>query len=314
MNGSGIIELNYWLNVRVPYISELLEEINKDYFFKNKTIGFAGKEIVYKVIFNLRCALFPGVYEKHPIDEDNINIIIGNNLRVAATLINNLIERALTNNCETLDCQSANCRKCKDKAYEVTMKLIDKMPEIRKLLNSDIQAAYTGDPAAHSYEEILLSYPSIEALSIYRITHVLYDLEVPLIPRIISEYAHQLTGIDIHPGAKIGENFFMDHGTGIVIGETCTIGNNVKIYQGVTLGAKSFQLDEEGNPVKSVKRHPDIEDNVVIYAGATVLGGDTKIGHDSTIGGNVWLTHSVEPYSRVYNSQPLPTIKHDITD
>lgn len=311
MNGSGIIELNNWLNARVPYISKSLEETNMDYLIKNKTIGFAGKELVYKVLFNLRCALFPGVYEKYPIDETNINIIIGNNLRVAATLINNLIEKALTNNCKISDCLGANCSKCKDKAYDTTMKLINKMPEIRELLHSDIQAAYIGDPAAHSYEEILLSYPSIETLSIYRITHVLYELNVPLIPRIMSEYSHQLTGIDIHPGAKIGKNFFIDHGTGVVIGETCTIGNNVKLYQGVTLGAKSFQLDDDGNPVKSVKRHPDIEDNVVIYAGATVLGGDTRIGHDSIIGGNVWLTQSVEPYSRVYNSQPLPTIKVD---
>ncbi|MBS6510255.1 MAG: serine acetyltransferase, partial [Clostridiales bacterium] len=165
-----------------------------------------------------------------------------------------------------------------------------------------------GDPAAKNVEEILLSYPSVEAVSIYRLAHELFLLEVPLIPRIMTEYAHQLTGIDIHPGASIGSSFFIDHGTGVVIGETCVIGNRVKLYQGVTLGAKSFEVDEQGNPVKGVKRHPNIEDNVVIYAGATILGGDVTIGHDSVIGGNVWLVHSVPPYTTVYNAAPKPII------
>ncbi|HEX3048085.1 MAG TPA: serine O-acetyltransferase EpsC, partial [Bacillota bacterium] len=183
--------------------------------------------------------------------------------------------------------------------------------QIRECLQMDIQAAYDGDPAALTTEEILLAYPSIEVMSIHRIAHELYTLQVPIIPRIMSEYAHQMTGIDIHPGAKIGEYFFIDHGTGVVIGETCTIGKKVKIYQGVTLGAKSFSLDAQGNPIKGVKRHPNIEDNVVIYAGATILGGDTVIGHDSIIGGNVWLTQSVPPFSKVYNAQPAPVIKSE---
>ncbi|HYH02927.1 MAG TPA: serine O-acetyltransferase EpsC, partial [Bacillota bacterium] len=174
-----------------------------------------------------------------------------------------------------------------------------------------IEAAFNGDPAARTTEEILLSYPSVNALSIHRIAHILYELEVPVIPRIMAEYAHEITGIDIHPGATIGDYFFIDHGTGVVIGETCTIGNHVKLYQGVTLGAKSFTLDENGNPVKGTKRHPDIQDNVVIYAGATILGGDTVIGHHSVIGGNVWLTQSVPPFSRVYNAQPSPIIKFE---
>ena len=144
---------------------------------------------------------------------------------------------------------------------------------------------------------------------IYRFAHVLYSLCVPVIPRIMTEYAHQRTGIDIHPGATIGRRFFIDHGTGVVIGETCVIGNNVKMYQGVTLGARSFDLDEQGNPVKGIKRHPDIEDDVIIYSGATILGGDTRIGRGSVIGGNVWRTHSVPPYSKVYNAQPAPIIK-----
>ncbi|KPU45445.1 serine acetyltransferase [Oxobacter pfennigii] len=305
------MDLNSWLNSEVPNISKVIEQTNKDYFFKDKTIGFAGKQSVTKVIYHLRCALFPGVYEKHPIDETRADIYIGNNIRTAAVELSGLIEKALMNNCNVKDSKEDNCSICRSQADEITVKLMSKLPEIRNILNTDIHAAYDGDPAAHSTEEILLSYPSIEAISIYRIAHVLYDLSVPLVPRIMSEYAHQLTGIDIHPGARIGEYFFIDHGTGVVVGETCTIGNYVKIYQGVTLGAKSFPLDEDGNPIKGIKRHPDIEDNVVIYAGATILGGDTVIGHDSTIGGNVWLTHSVPPYSTVYNNQPSLLIKQE---
>ena len=149
----------------------------------------------------------------------------------------------------------------------------------------------------------MLAYPAFEAISIYRLAHRLYELAVPLIPRMMTEYAHRITGIDIHPGAKIGKYFFIDHGTGVVIGETCTIGDHVKLYQGVTLGAKSFALDEQGNPVKGIKRHPDIGNNVIIYAGATILGGDTVIGDDCVIGGNVWLTHSRRPQTVFYNCE-----------
>ena len=196
-----------------------------------------------------------------------------------------------------------------EKATEIVMGLINKFPEIRRKLQTDIEAAYNGDPATTSKEEILLSYPSIQAISIHRIAHELYRAGVPIIPRIMSEYSHGLTGIDIHPGASIGEYFFIDHGTGVVIGETCTIGKHVQIYQGVTLGAKNFPLDEHGNPIKGIKRHPDIEDHVVIYAGATILGGKTKIGAHSVIGGNIWLTQSVPPNSKVYNAQPSPIIE-----
>lgn len=293
----------------MPDVAKSLEEINSNHFLKEKTIGFAGKQMVYNVLHNLRCALFPGVYEKHPIDETRINILIGNSIRTAAVELNSLIEKVLADVCEVKEKKHKDCTECRDKANDITIDLISRLPQIREKLHTDIQAAFDGDPAARTTEEILLSYPFIEAVSIYRIAHVLYEHGVPIIPRVMTEYAHQQTGIDIHPGAAIGEYFFIDHGTGVVIGETCTIGHHVKIYQGVTLGAKSFSLDERGNPIKGVKRHPDIGDNVVIYAGATILGGDTVIGHDSVIGGNVWLTHSVPPYSVVYNSQPSPTIK-----
>lgn len=303
------LKLDTWLREDMPEIVKSLEESNKSHFFDSKTIGLAGKETVYKALYSLRSALFPGVYEKHPIDGSRLNVYIENNIYEAAIALRGLIEKLLSDICKEKDKKHESCTECRERTDEIIISLVKKLPEIRESLHKDIQAAYNGDPAAVTTEEILLSYPSIEAVSVYRIAHVLYEHKVPVIPRIMSEYAHRQTGIDIHPGATIGNYFFIDHGTGVVIGETCTIGNNVKIYQGVTLGAKSFALNDQGLPVKGVKRHPDIEDNVIIYAGATILGGDTVIGHDSVIGGNVWLTHSVPPYSTVYNSQPSPTIK-----
>ena len=183
----------------------------------------------------------------------------------------------------------------------VTLSFIEMLPEIKALLETDIEAAYLGDPAAKSREEILLAYPSFEALSVFRMAHALYEMGVPLLPRMMTEYAHKNTGIDIHPGASIGSYFFIDHGTGVVIGETANIGHRVKLYQGVTLGAKSFPLDEKGNPIKGIQRHPTLGDGVVVYAGATILGGDTYIGDGAVIGGNVWLTQSVEAGSVVQN-------------
>ena len=175
----------------------------------------------------------------------------------------------------------------------VAQALFSALPEVQRQLQTDLNAAYEGDPAAGSVEEIILCYPAFPAIAAYRLAHVLYLEKVPLLPRMMTEYAHRTTGIDIHPGAAIGDSFFIDHGTGVVIGETTTIGEHVKLYQHVTLGAKSFELGPDGNPVKGIKRHPDIGDRVVIYAGATILGGKTRIGSDSVIGGNVWLTHSV---------------------
>ncbi len=182
---------------------------------------------------------------------------------------------------------------------EIYFTLINELPNIRKNLDQDIEAAYEGDPAAKSDTEIMLSYPGFEAISIYRLAHVIYEKKGFVLARMMTEYAHQISGIDIHPGATIGHHFFIDHGTGVVIGETAEIGNYVKLYQGVTLGAKSFVKDDNGNLVKGIKRHPKLEDNVVVYANATILGGDTIIGHDSVIGGNVWITNSVKPYSKI---------------
>lgn len=181
--------------------------------------------------------------------------------------------------------------------------LFSKLPAIRDTLDTDVQAAYEGDPAATCREEVMLAYPAFEAISIFRIAHELYLMKVPMLPRMMTEYAHSLTGIDIHPGATIGPYFFIDHGTGVVIGETTVIGERVKLYQGVTLGAKSFAVQSDGTLVKGNKRHPNIGSNVVIYAGATILGGDTYIGDNCVIGGNVWLIHSVEPGKRVLTAR-----------
>ena len=183
------------------------------------------------------------------------------------------------------------------------------LPEVRRLVETDVDAAYDGDPAATSRMEVVMAYPGLYAVTVHRLAHVLYKLKVPILPRVMSELAHSKTGIDIHPGATIGERFFIDHGTGVVIGETTVIGRNVRLYQGVTLGGLSFAKDDNGALVKGLKRHPNIEDNVVIYANATILGGDTTIGHDSEIGGSVWLIESVPPNSRVYNKPPAPVIK-----
>ena len=177
---------------------------------------------------------------------------------------------------------------------ELALQLLRKLPQIQSTLYKDIEALYEGDPAAKSREEVVLSYPGFYAISIFRIAHELYLLKVPYLPRMMTEFAHEKTGIDIHAGATIGDYFFIDHGTGIVIGETTVIGEHVKLYQGVTLGAKSFELDENGNPVKGIKRHPNIGNGVIIYANATILGGRTTIGDHAVIGGNVWITHSVE--------------------
>jgi serine O-acetyltransferase len=195
---------------------------------------------------------------------------------------------------------------CDDDNNEKARTFFHMIPELYRVLNTDIDAIVLGDPAAHTRFEVIRAYPGFFAISFYRIAHALLDLETPLLPRIITEYAHSQTGIDIHPAAEIGEHFFIDHGTGIVIGETCIIGNNVKLYQGVTLGALSVDKD-----MAFVKRHPTVEDHVIIYSGATILGGETIIGHHSTIGGNVWLTKSVPPYSTVYHRASVEVVKQN---
>lgn len=246
------------------------------------------KEIVEEFISHLFQALFPNHFGKIEI-QFNEEKKIERETNLAKCALGKALNAVLGHG---QDCLSLQVK-------ELVEKFIAGIPAIRLVMETDIAAAYEGDPAAKSRDEVILSYPAFRAITIYRFAHELYLMRVPLLPRLMTEYAHSCTGIDIHPGATIGGYFFIDHGTGVVIGETTTIGEHVKLYQQVTLGAKSFELGADGNPVKGIKRHPDIGDYSIIYSGATILGGETKIGHHCVIGGNVWLTHSVEPYKTI---------------
>ncbi len=248
-----------------------------------------------------RAILFPGYYGKASVNIQTIQYYIGVNVERFQRLIEDQILAGLRF-CEDRETTLSELEADEHKkmARDLSFKLVKKLPEIREKLSTDVIAAYNGDPASESRAEIIACYPIIKTLANYRIAHELYLLNVPLIPRMMTEMAHSETGIDIHPGAHIGRYFTIDHGTGVVIGATCTIGDNVKIYQGVTLGAKSFPLDERGNPVKGIPRHPIIEDNVIIYANATILGRVT-IGKGSVIGANVWVTEDLAPDTKKYN-------------
>lgn len=249
----------------------------------------------------LRRILFPGYFGDSSMKPETVKYYLGVNLDKAFNIMLEEVKRGL---CFTCDLELHQpCANCERQASELTLNFFRKLPDLRHKLSTDVKAAYDGDPAAKSYGEIIFCYPTIRALTNHRIAHELLLSGVPLIPRIIAEMAHSETGIDIHPGATIGEYFTIDHGTGVVIGETCVIGSNVKLYQGVTLGAKSFPLDEHGNPIKGIPRHPVVEDNVVIYSNATILGRIT-VGANSMIGGNVWVTADVPPNSKILQRKP----------
>lgn len=251
-------------------------------------------KILKEIIELARAIIFPGYYGENTVNSRTIQYTIGVKTERMFGLLVEQVEAGLCFSDET--CALKN----KEKAKDIAAALIAKLPEIRKTLATDVVAAYNGDPAAEDYGEIISCYPVIKALVNYRLAHELLLLGVPLIPRIISEMAHSETGIDIHPGAKIGKYFTIDHGTGVVIGATCIIGDNVKLYQGVTLGAKSFPLDEDGNPIKGIPRHPILEDDVIVYSNATILGRIT-IGRGAVIGANVWVTQDVEPEAKRAN-------------
>jgi len=275
-----------------------------------KGMNLPGQKAIHQVVDDLVSVLFPGCHGADPVPEAEMPVNMQQRLEKAAMALTAQIKSSFEYQCKTDHGKSCSqCSDCSDKAEQAVIHLVVSLPSVQRILQHDIMSAYKGDPAARSVMEIVLSYPGIYAIIVHRIAHLLYEQKVPLIPRVMSEYAHSSTGIDIHPGATLGAGFFIDHGTGVVLGETCIIGQNVKIYQGVTLGALSFELDAAGNPVKGIKRHPAVGDNVVIYAGATILGGETKIGDGSEIGGNVWLTHSVPPNSKVYNQQPKPLVR-----
>ena len=246
-----------------------------------------------------RSILFPGYFGKSRVNIDTIQYQIGVNVEKLHRLLSEQILAGLCFSCG--ETKNIHCNECKAEAEQITTQLIAKFPELRRILGTDVTAAFNGDPAAKSTAEIISCYPVIKTLTNYRIAHELFVMGVPLIPRMMMEMAHSETGIDIHPGATIGSYFTIDHGTGVVIGETCVIGNNVKLYQGVTLGAKSFPLDEEGNPIKGIPRHPIIEDNVVIYANATVLGRIT-IGDHCVVGANTWVLQDMKPGEAIYKT------------
>ena len=254
------------------------------------------RQSVERIIAELESLIFPGFEAEEALTMDGMRYTIGERVVSVNRLLVPEVEKSIQYACRVRkDCQRHE--DCRGEAEDIVRALLQGIPEIRRKVNRDVMAAFRGDPAARSQEEVILSYPGVEAILIHRIAHELWIREVAMIPRMMSEYIHGVTGIDIHPGAVIGDSFFIDHGTGVVVGETAVIGDNVKLYQGVTLGALSVQKE-----LANKKRHPTIEDEVTIYAGATILGGRTVVGRGSIIGGNVWLTDSVPPNSRIYHN------------
>ena len=249
---------------------------------------------VTEILQGLRAVLFPGYFGSSETSGDNLHFHIGATLDLTGQELEEQIRRALCYSCA----DASQMPGCRLRSAEIAGQVLRLLPEIQQILLEDVIAAYEGDPACKTPDEAILAYPGVYALTLFRIAHALSELGVPLLPRMITEIAHSATGIDIHPGASIGKRFFIDHGTGVVIGETCVIGDRVRIYQGVTLGARSFVQDEQGRLVKGVPRHPIIEDDVIIYAGATILGRIT-IGKGSIIGGNVWITRNIAPGSHI---------------
>jgi serine O-acetyltransferase len=288
-----------------------LEKITNDVLDSYKDSGginhlsgssLPSRQSILNLMMTFESLIFPGFQSEELLESDYISFTVGNKLHQLASSLTIEIAKSLKYRCLQ---QGIKCNKdCRKEASTQVYQLLERIPWLRTMALKDVNSALKGDPAARSHEEIILSYPGVEAITIHRIAHEIYKLDIPLIPRMMSEQIHRNTGIDIHPGATIGENFFIDHGTGVVIGETSLIGKDVKIYQGVTIGALSVNKKDADQ-----KRHPTLEDRVTIYAGATILGGETIIGENTTIGGNVWITSSVPAESVVYNSPAEKVIK-----
>jgi len=258
------------------------------------------REAVIDIIHKTSLVLYPGYFIRNRLDRFNLSFYLGHETTALFDMLSEQITHAIRHDCIR---QEQPCQHCEERGQELAIDFLHQLPSLRTMLAKDVRAAFEGDPAAGSYDEIIFSYPGLFAVTVYRIAHQLRVREIPLLPRIMTEYAHSMTGIDIHPGARIGDSFFIDHGTGVVIGETSEIGNRVRIYQGVTLGALSLPKDA-GAALRNKKRHPTIEDDVIIYSGATVLGGETVIGARSVIGGNVWIMESVPPDTKVLAKKP----------
>jgi len=284
-----------------PIVDELVSSCNREDCFDH--IGpepIPSREAVIDILLRASRILYPGYFIHTRVDQVNAVYYFGQEVTGLFEALSEQIMLAIRHDCIRHDLP---CTDCEERGQQAAIDFLQGMPQLRRLLATDIMAAHEGDPAAQSFDEIIFSYPGLYAITVYRIAHQLRHQEIPLIPRIMTEHAHSKTGIDIHPGAHIGERFFIDHGTGVVIGETAVIGKRVRIYQGVTLGALSLGR-EEINDLRNQKRHPTIEDDVVIYANATVLGGNTVIGTRSVIGGNVWITDSVPPDTEVFLKKP----------
>jgi serine O-acetyltransferase len=286
----------------VPKIVEqLVQTCNREECFDH--VGpepIPSRDTVVDIIHRINRILYPGYFLRTRVDEFNLSYYFGQEAITLFELLSEQITHAFRHDCIR---HNLVCVQCEERGQEAAIQFMRELPRLRAILATDVKAAYEGDPAAGSYDEIIFSYPGLLAITISRVAHLLWEGGVPLIPRIMTEYAHSTTGIDIHPGAHIGPSFFIDHGTGVVIGETTEIGERVRLYQGVTLGALSLPKDA-GAQLRHKKRHPTIEDDVIIYAGATILGGNTVIGARSHIGGNIWITESVPPDTRVFMKRP----------
>ncbi len=301
------LEIKEEYRARIPQIIDEIVESCKTVptIAHYDTAMIPSKESVIEILEDLKDLLFPGYFRHQGFDSYSLSYHLGNLVNDVFEKLAAQIARSIRHECRRLH---SLCTQCLERGQKDSMVFLQKVPMLREILAGDVQAAYDGDPAAKSLDEIIFSYPCILAVTVYRVAHELHGQGVPLLPRIMTEYAHGVTGIDIHPGAKIGKNFFIDHGTGVVIGETTEIGDRVKIYQSVTLGALSFPKDGQGNLIRGVKRHPTIEDDVTIYSNATILG-PTVIGTRSVIGGNVWITRDVPPDTMVTIEQPHLQLK-----
>jgi serine O-acetyltransferase len=297
---------------RKELLPDLTEQI-VDTYTEVGTINHLGHlplpryEAVVSALDDLKEILYPGYRRREGLHIGNVTYHVGDLIDGLHDKLTTQIARALRHEDRVANSAGDTEENQEDyeaRGQELAIQFLQRIPQLRHVLATDVQAAFDGDPACKSRDEVIFCYPGLDAVTVYRLAHELYNMQVPFIPRMLAEWAHKETGIDIHPGATIGNHFFIDHGTGVVIGETCHIGNHVKIYQGVTLGALSFPTDADGNLIRNMKRHPTIEDHVVIYASATILGGKTVIGHDSVIGSSVWLTRSVEPHTTVTLESP----------
>ena len=289
-------------------VEQLVGSCNRENCFDH--VGpepITSKEAIIEIINRAKRILYPGYFNHGHVDAVNLRYFFGQEVTALFEVLSEQIALSIRHDCLRLN---RPCTQCKERGQQEAMRFINKLPDLREILTKDVRAAYQGDPAAKSHDEIIFSYPGLLGITVYRVAHQLHLQGVPLIPRILTEYAHSVTGIDIHPGAKIGESFFIDHGTGVVVGETTEIGNRVRLYQGVTLGALSVK-PEEADQLRYKKRHPTIEDDVIIYSGTTILGGNTTIGARSVIGGNAWITDSIPPGTKVFLEKPKLIFKEN---